>query len=67
MEITLLSDQFRKLSDEQWLCVLIQSISEPIIAGIEFPRFPKVSPYRLTMWGMLMKMRSEKPIIFINL
>jgi SAM-dependent methyltransferase len=37
-----LPDEFRKLSDEEWLSILFQSVSKPIIGGIEFPGFPEV-------------------------
>lgn len=31
---------FNDLSDEQWLQVLIRSVKEPVIDGVEMPRFP---------------------------
>jgi len=34
---------FKNLSDEDWLAVLIRSIDEPCIDGIDFPRFPDES------------------------
>jgi len=35
-----LPEKMRGLSDEQWLSLLIKSISTPTIDGVEFPRFP---------------------------
>ena len=33
-------DRFGKMSDEAWLELLIRSIDQPVIDGVEFPRFP---------------------------
>ena len=30
----------RKLNDEEWLKVLIGSMNEPVLQGVELPRFP---------------------------
>ncbi|WP_321499986.1 class I SAM-dependent methyltransferase [Breoghania sp.] len=36
-------DEFRELSDRQWLDLLIQSTDSEIVQGLQFPRFPAAS------------------------
>ena len=34
-------EDFRQLSDSDWLTLLIQSVKEEIVQGLRFPKFPQ--------------------------
>jgi 2-polyprenyl-3-methyl-5-hydroxy-6-metoxy-1,4-benzoquinol methylase len=42
-------DEFSKLSDQEWLAILVRSIREPVIDGVRMPGFPSEAVQRSTV------------------